>query len=115
MGALPDRLTIIGGGPIGCELAQACQRLGSRVTLIEAVDRLLPNDEPEASEVVAQALTRDGIDLRLSSPVESVGRSGDGQGVMVNAGGGSIEGDALLVAVGTPGKRGPAGTGAGRD
>ena len=100
LGALPDRLTIIGGGPIGCELAQACQRLGSRVTLIEAVDRLLPNDEPEASEVVAQALTRDGIDLRLSSPVESVGRSGDGQGVMVNAGGGSIEGDALLVAVG---------------
>ncbi len=100
LGALPERLVVIGGGPIGCELAQACQRLGSRVTLVEAADRLLPNDEPEASQVVAQALRRDGICLRLSSPVESVGRSGHGQCVLVSAGGGSIKGDAVLVAVG---------------
>ena len=98
--ALPDRLVIIGGGPIGCELAQACQRLGSRVTLVEAMDRLLPNDEPEASHLVAQSLRRDGICLRLSSPVESVGRSGDGHCVLVSAGGDTIKGDALLVAVG---------------
>ena len=98
--ALPEWLVVIGGGPIGCELAQACQRLGSRVTLVEAMDRLLPNDEPEASQVVAQALRRDGIDLRLSSPVESVGRSVHGTGVVVNAGGAKIKGDALLVAVG---------------
>ena len=100
LGALPDRLVVIGGGPIGCELAQACQRLGSRVTLVEAADRVLPNDEPEASQVVAQALRRDGICLRLSSPVESVGRGGHGHCVLVSAGGGSIKGDALLVAVG---------------
>ena len=98
--ALPDRLVIIGGGPIGCELAQACQRLGARVTLVEAMDRLLPNDEPEASQVVAQALRRDGIDLRLSSPVESVERSAHGGCVLVAAGGKTIKGDALLVAVG---------------
>lgn len=98
--ALPDRLVIIGGGPIGCELAQACQRLGSRVALVEAMDRLLPNDEPEASQIAAQALRRDGIDLRLSSPVESVGRSVRGTGVVVSSGGGIIKGDALLVAVG---------------
>ena len=98
--ALPDRLIVIGGGPIGCELAQACQRLGSRVTLVEAMDRLLPNDEPEASQIVAQALRQDGIRLRLSSPVESVGRSIHGAGVLVGARGKTIKGDALLVAVG---------------
>ena len=97
---LPSRLIIIGGGPIGCELAQACQRLGTQVTLLEAMDRLLPNDEREAGEIVAAALQRDGIDLRLSSPVESVGRGGGGRGVEVNAGGDTIPGDALLVAVG---------------
>ena len=100
LGTLPERLTVIGGGPIGCELAQACQRLGARVTLVEAADRLLPNDEPEASQAVAQALRRDGIDLRLSSPVEAVKRSGRGSCVLVSAGGGSIKGDAALVAVG---------------
>ena len=97
---LPERLIVIGGGPIGCELAQACQRLGSRVILVEAADRLLPNDEPEASQAVAQVMWRDGIDLRLSSPVASVGRSGHGSGVLVDAGGGSLKGDAALVAVG---------------
>ncbi len=97
---LPERLVVIGGGPIGCELAQACHRLGSRVTLVEAMDRLLPNDESEASQVVAQALRRDGIESRLSSPVESVGRSVHGTGVVVSAGGCTLMGDALLVAVG---------------
>ena len=100
LAALPDQLVVIGGGPIGCELAQACQRLGSRVTLVEAMDRLLPNDEPEASQAVAQALRWDGIDLRLSSPVESVKPAGDRTGIEVSAGGETIRGDALLVAVG---------------
>ncbi len=100
LATLPDRLVVIGGGPIGCELAQACQRLGSRVTLVEAMDRLLPNDEPDASQVVAQSLRRDGIDLRLSSPVESAGRNGDESGVVISAGGGTLKGEALLVAVG---------------
>lgn len=97
---LPARLIVIGGGPIGCELAQACQRLGSRVTIVEALDRLLPNDEPEASEIVAGSLQRDGLDLRLAAPVESVKPGFDGSGVTVSAGGASIQGDALLVAVG---------------
>ena len=100
LAALPDRLVVIGGGPIGCELAQACQRLGSQVTLVEALDRVLPNDEPEASEAVSQSLRRDGICLRLSSPVESVERGIHGACVLVTAGGKTIKGDALLVAVG---------------
>ena len=97
--ALPARLIIIGGGPIGCELAQACQRLGSRVTLVEARDRLLPNDEPEASAIVANSLRDDGVDLQLSAPVESASRPDNGS-VIVTAAGRDIAGDALLVAVG---------------
>lgn len=96
--SLPSRLIIVGGGPVGCELAQACQRLGSRVTLVEALPRILPNDEPEAAEIVANSLRRDGVELRLSSPVESV-RHGD-DGITVTAGGDDIAGDGLLVAVG---------------
>ena len=85
--SLPSSIGVIGGGPIGCELAQACQRLGSRVTLVEATDRLLPNDEPEASAVVAQALRRDGVEVRLSTRVESADEIRE-------------LGDVLLVAVG---------------
>ncbi|MXZ91296.1 MAG: NAD(P)-binding protein [Chloroflexi bacterium] len=96
--SLPSRLTVIGGGPIGCELAQACQRLGSQVTLAEALPRILPNDEPDAAAIVASSLRRDGVELRLSSPVESVRRSDDG--ITVTAAGDDIAGDGLLVALG---------------
>ena len=95
---LPPRLIVIGGGPIGCELAQACRRLGSRVTLVEALPRILPNDEPDAAEIVVDSLRRDGVELRLSSPVESVRPSHDG--ITVAVGGEDIAGDGLLVAVG---------------
>ena len=96
---LPARLIVIGGGPIGCELAQACQRLGSRVTLVEALDRLLPNDDPEAAQIVADALARDGVDLRLGAPVESVSTNESGS-ITVTAGGEEVVGDRILVAVG---------------
>ena len=79
--SLPARLIVIGGGPIGCELAQACQRLGSQVTLVEALDRILPNDDPQAADLVASALVADGIDLRLSEPVESVHTTDGGSAV----------------------------------
>lgn len=97
--SLPDRLIVVGGGPIGCELAQACQRLGSQVSLVEALDRILPNDEPEAAQMVADSLRRDGVELRLGAPVESVD-SGRAGGVTVRAGNEDVEGDSLLVAVG---------------
>jgi pyruvate/2-oxoglutarate dehydrogenase complex dihydrolipoamide dehydrogenase (E3) component len=54
-------LLVIGGGPVGCELAQAFQRLGSRVTLIESGSRLLAREDPEAAAVVTAALERDGV------------------------------------------------------
>ena len=98
--SLPARLIVIGGGPIGCELAQACQRLGSQVTLVEALDPILPNDDPQAADLVASALVADGVDLRLSEPVGSVHTTDGGRGVSVSAAGNNIDADALLVAVG---------------
>ncbi len=59
--ALPQRLVVLGGGATGCELAQAFARLGSAVTLVEAGDRLLPVEEPEAGALIAQRLRADGV------------------------------------------------------
>lgn len=98
----PRRLVILGGGAIGCEMAQAFARLGSAVTVIEAMPRLLPREEPEASEVVTDALRSDG-----AKPVtgETVARAEAGAagtaGVRLHlASGAVVEADRVLVAVG---------------
>jgi pyruvate/2-oxoglutarate dehydrogenase complex dihydrolipoamide dehydrogenase (E3) component len=92
----PVSLAVIGGGPVGCELAQAFARLGSRVTLVEAAPRLLPREEPQASQIVAAALTGDGVDVRTGVGVERV--TSDGRLRLVD--GGEVAADRLLVAVG---------------
>lgn len=68
----PDSLGIVGGGPTGCELAQALARLGIKVRLFEAADRLLPTEEAEASSIVAAALAADGVEVQTSAPVTGV-------------------------------------------
>jgi pyruvate/2-oxoglutarate dehydrogenase complex dihydrolipoamide dehydrogenase (E3) component len=95
---LPRRLLVLGGGPLGAELAQAFQRLGSSVTILEQVHRLLPMAGREASAVVEQRFRREGIELVLGSEVERV--DGGGGEVAVVAAGGRRAGDALLVATG---------------
>jgi pyruvate/2-oxoglutarate dehydrogenase complex dihydrolipoamide dehydrogenase (E3) component/uncharacterized membrane protein YdjX (TVP38/TMEM64 family) len=60
---LPARLLVLGGGPIGCELAQAFARLGSKVTQVEMLPRLLPREDPEFSEMVAQQMRADGVNV----------------------------------------------------
>jgi pyruvate/2-oxoglutarate dehydrogenase complex dihydrolipoamide dehydrogenase (E3) component len=72
----PEHLVVIGGGPIGCELAQAFVRLGSRVTLLDIKDRLLSHDDPDAAATVADALRRDGVEIVLGAKVERVAREG---------------------------------------
>ncbi|MCH8477570.1 MAG: FAD-dependent oxidoreductase [Wenzhouxiangella sp.] len=62
---LPERLLVLGGGPIGCELAQAFARLGSRVSLVEMGERLLPREDAEVSEMLAEQLQNEGIALKL--------------------------------------------------
>ncbi len=68
---VPNRVAVLGAGPIGCELGQALQRLGSQVTIIASAERLLERDEPEASQTVAKALERDGITLMLGREATS--------------------------------------------
>ena len=63
--APPRRVVVLGGGPIGCELAQALVRLGSHVTLIESGLRVLPREDHDVSAVVAHTLSADGVDLRV--------------------------------------------------
>lgn len=74
----PDHLAVLGGGPIGCELAQAFVRLGSRVTLLEAGERLLPADDPDAAALVAAALEREGARVVLGAELKRVGTGGEG-------------------------------------
>ena len=60
---LPGRLAVLGGGPIGCELAQAFARLGSRVSLIDMEDRLLPREDADAAAVIERVLADEGVDV----------------------------------------------------
>lgn len=61
----PERLLVLGGGPIGCELSQAFARLGSTVTLVEMAENLLAREEPEVGQALGQALEQDGVQLCL--------------------------------------------------
>jgi len=98
MTALPSRLAVIGAGPIGCELAQAFARFGSRVTLIGNHEQILPREDPDASALVAVALKRDGIDLILSSTATRI----EGGSLVVQQPTQSrrVDFDAILVAAG---------------
>jgi pyruvate/2-oxoglutarate dehydrogenase complex dihydrolipoamide dehydrogenase (E3) component len=95
---LPDHLIVIGAGPIGCELSQAFRRLGAEVTLLEALDVVLPRDEPEVSVLMQEVLHSEGVDVRLSHKAEKV--SEDEAGIHVTTSDGEVVGDALLMAVG---------------
>ena len=81
---LPRRLAVLGGGPIGCELAQAMRRLGSEVTLVELAERLLLKEEEEASALVRARLEAEGVDVRVATKAVEVQRGGDdGAGLVV--------------------------------
>ncbi|TAM95709.1 MAG: pyridine nucleotide-disulfide oxidoreductase, partial [Rhodanobacteraceae bacterium] len=95
---LPRRLLVMGGGPIGCELAQAFARLGSAVTQVEAAERLLLREDDEVSAFVQARLVADGVDVRTGCKAVAVERDmliceADGQRV-------SLRYDVLLIAVG---------------
>lgn len=100
---LPQRLVVLGGGSIGCELAQAFARLGAKVTLVEALPRILSNEDPDAARLVHQALEQDGVEVLPGHRVTTVAGEPGGPGVAVvdnGAGGREVAYDALLVAVG---------------
>jgi pyruvate/2-oxoglutarate dehydrogenase complex dihydrolipoamide dehydrogenase (E3) component len=92
---------VLGGGPIGCELAQAQRRLGARVTLLELFT-ILPKDDPAAVEVVHRQLVAEGIDLREQVAVTGVEREGNGVAITLEQAGVQerLTGSHLLVAAG---------------
>jgi pyruvate/2-oxoglutarate dehydrogenase complex dihydrolipoamide dehydrogenase (E3) component len=76
--SLPEKLIIIGGGYIGLEMAQAFQRLGSRVTIVQQAPRILMSEDPEVTEVIQAAFVEEGIEIRSGvSPIQVAGRSGE--------------------------------------
>ncbi len=98
----PGRLLVLGGGPIGCELAQAFARLGARVTLVEMAPRLLGREDTEVSQTVVDAFRAEGIDVRLGHKAQRF-ELRDGKKVLVAEAGGhavEIEFDVLLCALG---------------
>ena len=102
LGDLPARLGVIGGGPLGCELAQAFCRLGSRVTILQNDPKFLPHEERDAAELLSMSLSRDGVETRLNTTVVGAHLSNDGK--MIEAVNGelkySISVDEILLSIG---------------
>lgn len=104
---LPRRAIVLGGGVIGVEFASAWRSLGVEVTIVEALDRLVPAEEPELSKALTRAFTKRGISARTGAAVDRVTTHDDR--VEVTVGGDTLTADVLLVAVG----RGPVSAGLG--
>jgi dihydrolipoamide dehydrogenase len=95
----PNSLIVLGGGPVGCELAQAWRSFGTEVALVEGDERLLPREEPFAGEQLAEALREAGIDVRTGVKATAASRDGD-RVVLSLEGGDEVTGEEILVAVG---------------
>jgi pyruvate/2-oxoglutarate dehydrogenase complex dihydrolipoamide dehydrogenase (E3) component len=99
--ALPGHLIVMGGGPIGCEMAQAFRRLGARVTVLQR-GTILPKDDPDLVAVVRGRMAADGVDLREGADVRAVEPAPGGVAVRAEGPDGpvSVVGTHLLVAIG---------------
>ncbi len=98
----PDRLLVIGGGPLGCELAQAMQRLGSQVTIAERASQFLRREDTDAARILADSFERDGVEVLLNSEATRVTKDGDELVVEMDVNGQeqTIRVDDILVGIG---------------
>lgn len=96
---LPRSLIVLGGGSICVELAQVFARFGVEVTIIEAMDRLVPMDEPESSDLVHKVLSRDGITIKVGARAKTVEHDDSGFTVTLDDGT-SVKGEKLLITIG---------------
>ena len=96
---VPRRLLVMGGGPVGVEMAQAVHRMGASVALVEGMDHLLPREPKPLGDALGTALATDGIELHFGEQATSVRRDGD-EYVVEFAGRAELRGDRLLVATG---------------
>jgi pyruvate/2-oxoglutarate dehydrogenase complex dihydrolipoamide dehydrogenase (E3) component len=93
---IPETLVVLGAGPVGCELAQFYARMGSRVSIVDQSDRLLPRDDAAAGELIAEVFGNEGIALHLGGGVNRVEA-----GIVVHLESGEeVRGDRLIVATG---------------
>jgi len=100
---LPGRMTVLGGGPIGCEMAQAFARLGSKVTVVEMADRLVPREDPDASEALMKRFADEGIEVAVGHKAKQFEAGDNGAGRMIAEHDGqdvTLEFDRVLVALG---------------
>jgi pyruvate/2-oxoglutarate dehydrogenase complex dihydrolipoamide dehydrogenase (E3) component len=97
--AIPKRLLVLGGGPVGVEMAQALRRLGSETVVIEGMDHVLAREPRALGEALGAALERDGVELHLGMQATSAARDGTDY-VLTFADGNELRGDKLLVATG---------------
>jgi len=97
--ALPESMIVLGGGAVGCELGQVFSRFGVAVTIVEGRDRLVPAEEPEASEVLKAAFGGEGITVRVGAKAELVEADGDSVRVTLEDGA-RLTAERLLVALG---------------
>lgn len=96
---LPESMIVLGGGPVGVEMAQAYSRLGTKVTIVELASRLLSRSDTEASMILANALTDEGVSLVLNNKVVEVSESDNVKQVIL-ADGTTLTAASLLVAIG---------------
>ena len=98
----PGHLAVVGGGPIGCELAQAFRRLGAEVTLLSGGPQLMPREDPEAAEIVRGTLGRDGVRVVLDAAITRASRAGTRKVLHYRAGGAedAVASDEILVGTG---------------
>lgn len=98
----PRRLAVVGGGPVGCELAQAFQRLGCEVVLLHRGDRLLSKEDPEVADVLQQILVKDGVKLILNCQMQQVNANETGKTITYISDGrsDSITVDEIFIGVG---------------
>jgi pyruvate/2-oxoglutarate dehydrogenase complex dihydrolipoamide dehydrogenase (E3) component len=97
---VPTHMIVLGGGAVGCEMAQAWSSLGAKVTVVESLSRLLPNYEPFAGELVAQSLAEQGVQVRIGETADEAGLGNEGEFRLSLASGDELVADELLVAVG---------------
>src|SRR5205807_3336726 len=96
---VPRRLVVLGGGPVGVEMAQAVRRMGAEVALVEGAEHVLPREPAALGEALGEALEQDGIELMFGQHASAARRDGEGY-VLEFGDGASLRGDRLLVATG---------------
>lgn len=100
---LPRRFGVIGGGPIGCEMAQSFARFGSEVTVFDVADHVLPREDRDAAAIVQKALEADGVTLHLGVKIKEIRKENDADVIVAEADGGlkaEVPVDRILLSVG---------------